>query len=105
MKTVIRIIQALLVIMVLVSLLSLFYECNLAERTYRFSQEDYLDGSYKKKFKTLEDLNENRINSYMYTYMTYKQKLKLDFSIVGLLLLLLLLKRRDRNPQMPHESH
>lgn len=92
----IKITQAIIVVMVLVSLISTYYEQDVAKRTYRFSQEEYADGSYKREYKTIEDKIKITINTYKYTYNTYRQKLYWDISIVILVLALLFFKRQEQ---------
>lgn len=96
MKIIIKVIQILIVVMVLFSLISTYYEQDVSKRAYLFSKKSYESGEYKKEFKTIKDLNENRINSYRYDYITYKQKLYWDFSIVILVIILLFLKKHER---------
>jgi hypothetical protein len=83
MKIIIRVIRGVLIVLILLSLLSDFYEYDLAKRTYLFNQEEYI-----KSNKTVEEVIEISSNTYRYFYQTFKQKMILDFIIYGLLIML-----------------
>lgn len=91
--------------MILISLVSTYYERDIAMRTYLISKNDFQSGEYKKKFKTIEDVLENRINSNEYDYTTYTQKLYWDVSIVFFVILLFLLKKITTKSQVATGIH
>lgn len=97
MKTSIIIIRILIAFMVMFLMLELSLELDVARRAYEYSNEDYLNGDYLKFFKTIEDVNENRINSYRYTYGVIKFLFIWNTSIVFLVLLLLFLEWKAKS--------
>ena len=92
MKTLITIIRILITLMIVFLLIELFVERDIARRAYEYSKEDFITGEYKNKFKSIEEVNENRVNSYEYRYGVFKFLFIWNLSIVFLVLLLLFLQ-------------
>jgi ABC-type sugar transport system permease subunit len=86
MKKIRKIILSFLSIFILISLLISFVEHENAKRQYFASKENYQNGYYKEQFKTIEDVNVNRINTNRYIYDVCRIRFVLD-SIIGLFLI------------------
>lgn len=90
----IKIIYGIIIIMISLSLINTYIEYDSYKRQFSTFKKDYLDSSYQTKYKSIEGVLENRINSYEFIYLSYKQKLYWDSSIVVLVLLVIYLKKR-----------
>ena len=92
MKIAINFLRVIIALMIVFLLVELYVERDIARRAYEYSKEDYITGEYLNKFKTIAELNENRINSYEYRYGVFKFLFIWNTSIVFLVLLLLFLQ-------------
>lgn len=92
MKIAIIFLRVIIALMIVFLLIELYVELDIARRTYQYSSEEYLNGEYLKFFKTIEDVNENRVNTFRYNYGVFKFLFIWNISIVFLVLLLLFLQ-------------
>ena len=91
-----RIISIFLILTLVISLMSTFYEYSTARNLYHHDLKRYEDGTYKTFYHSMEELMENRVNSNRYEYGIYKFELTIEIILITLVSSLLITNRLIR---------
>lgn len=86
------IIQGLLSFMILLSLGSMYYEIEMANKDCNFTQRELQTGKYIQEFSSRKEVTEFLLNNYNHSYRIYKLHFYYQL-FIGILLILLVIDK------------